>query len=116
MARQDLEMNAGKLCSQIGHAFHYSVRNKEICNSLVDDYENPEIGGSKVCLWANDEIHIHKIHHEIQKLGVPCALVVDSQHVHPPFFDGSPIVTALGVGPCTKRQVKRVLGKLKLIK
>ncbi len=109
-------MNPGKLGSQLGHAFHYAIRNKDICNSLVEDYENPEIGGSKVCLWAKNEIHIHKIHQEILRLGVPCSLVIDQNHVSPPFFDGSPIVTALGVGPCTKRQVKRVLGKLKLIK
>ncbi|MFS1427926.1 aminoacyl-tRNA hydrolase [Vibrio splendidus] len=115
MARQDLEMNPGKLAAQIGHAFHYAVRNKELDPSILDAYENPDIGGSKVCLWAKNEFNLHQIRHKLTELGIPTSLVIDQNHVCPPHFDGNPIVTALGVGPCTKSQAKRALSKLKLI-
>lgn len=34
----------------------------------------------------------------------------------PPFFDGSPIVTALGIGPATREQIKKITKKFQLVK
>ncbi len=108
-------MTPGKLAAQLGHAFHYSVTDKNNY-PLIQKYETPSLGGSKVCLYSRDEQQLIQIKSKLDFIGIPCKLVIDSNHVHPPHFDGQPIVTALGIGPCTKKDTKKILSKLKLIK
>jgi hypothetical protein len=45
---------------------------------------------------------------------IPCVLVVESAHVHPLDFDGSPIVVALGLGPVAKSAARSITRGLKL--
>lgn len=56
---------------------------------------------------------IEKYHAELRAAELPYSLIIDSGHILPPFFDGNPIITALGVGPLTKEESK-ILRKLKL--
>lgn len=46
--------------------------------------------------------------------GHPCVRIIDRDHIHPPDFDGSPVLTALGAGPLTRAQARCLLGKLPL--
>lgn len=70
---------------------------------------------TKVCLKAKSLQQLLRAHDAAQKLGLPCALITDEHHVLPPHFDGSPIVTALGLGParrCDAYAVTKRLGSL----
>jgi peptidyl-tRNA hydrolase len=81
----------------------------------LNRYLNKDNAGSKVVLSAKNENQLLKAYNLLKGEGVPCSVVVDSEHVLPPFFDGSPVVTALGVGPCEKGQVSHILKKFQCI-
>jgi peptidyl-tRNA hydrolase, PTH2 family len=111
--RGDLKMTSGKASSQAGHAFldSYVKAPPDIARAYRAEGE-----GTKVVLVAEDEAALRELHQKVDALGLPCALVVESGHVMPPSFDGSPIITALGIGPAYRGQVKGVTGKLRLLR
>lgn len=110
-------MNSGKLSAQTGHAYTDTLEVARQMNpKLVAEYRNEEKGGSKVTLAAKKERDLIKTYIQLKELGIPCSVVVDRNHIHPPHFDGSPIITALGVGPCTQSEVKHVLKKYQTFK
>lgn len=110
-------MNSGKLSAQTGHAYTDTLDiAKKMNPELVAQYRNEEKGGSKVTLAAKKENDLIKAYIQLKEMGIPCAVVVDRNHIHPPHFDGSPIITALGVGPCTQNEAKRVLKKFQVFK
>lgn len=105
-------MAPGKQISQAGHAFLHSFldaqrRTPEGAAAYVADPP-----GTKVCLQG-DLNTILRAASEAERLGVPHFLVVDSGC--PNFFDGQPVVTALGVGPATKNQVHKITGRFQLL-
>lgn len=104
-------MTAGKAASQAGHAFLDSFLKapSEYTSAYLAD------GGTKVVLAAKDERELCSIYYAARMAGLPCAMVVESEHVMPPDFDGSPIVTAVGIGPCSKAAAKAVTGGLRLM-
>jgi peptidyl-tRNA hydrolase, PTH2 family len=113
IARRDLEMPPGKLSAQTGHAY-----TDTLCKAL----DNPETarrfwdyrrgnGGSKVTLLAKNEAALHRILAEADAAGIPAALITDEGHILLPHFDGSRVVTAVGVGPCTKAECRHFLKK-----
>lgn len=91
-------MSRGKAHAQSGHAYLESF--------LQATRTHPDIAaryarlapGTKICLAA-DGAEILRLHEALGDAGIPSALVIDRDHVEPPDFDGSPILTALGVGP-----------------
>lgn len=97
-------MSKEKLATQTGHAFENTA--------FLADYETiqkyrGEYGlGTKVLLYADTQQDLEELYCEAQYYGYPTYLVVDSGHVHPPDFDGSPTVSALGIGPLTKTQAQ----------
>lgn len=101
-------MSPGKQAAQAGHAFLGAYL------AAVD--LRPEISrryahlrpGTKVTLMAPDLERLHSACVRAEALGLPCAWIVDSGHVMPPHFDGSPVVTALGLGPVTREEVNRI--------
>ena len=110
-------MDAGKLSAQTGHAYGDVLKIAEQMNpELVSNYRNESTGGSKVTLAAKKENDLLKAYIQLKDLGIPCSVVVDRNHIFPPHFDGSPIITALGVGPCTQEQAKKVLKKFQVYK
>lgn len=114
--RKDLEMPPGKLSSQAGHAYGDALSlASELCPDLYNRYRNNDNGGSKVTLSAKNENQILNAYMELKELGIPCSIVVDRNHIMLPHFDGSPIITALGVGPCTKDQTKHILKKFRCV-
>ena len=53
IVRKDLEMPAGKLAAQAGHAYTDSLCNAS--EDRVKDYRTDSLGGSKVTLKAKNE-------------------------------------------------------------
>jgi PTH2 family peptidyl-tRNA hydrolase len=105
-------MTVGKLAAQAGHAYLDAFL--EAPPDVAALYRT-DGHGTKVCLAARslDELLLAR---ELAKAhGLPNALVVDSGHVHPPHFDGSPIATALGLGPVTRDQARPVVGRFRLL-
>jgi peptidyl-tRNA hydrolase len=109
-------MPAGKLAAQSGHAFGDSFSIAQIISPKdAEDYRNPARGGSKVVLRAKNQNQLIKAYIQARQLGIPCALVVDQHHILPPHFNGQPVITALGLGPCTKEQVREVTKKFQCV-
>lgn len=102
-------MPPGKLAAQAGHAFCDSLKEAESINSsLVKNYRNEGLGGSKITLSAKNQNQLMRAYNEALKAGIPCSIVVDKNHVLPPHFNGEPIITALGIGPCTQEEAKHI--------
>ncbi len=104
--RGDLEMSSGKLAAQAGHAFldaflQCHERDPPIARTYLGDGHGTKIAlvapTLDKLLWAYEQAQIHNI---------SCALIADSGHIHPPHFDGSPVITALGIGPITRDRIK----------
>lgn len=114
--RGDLNMPTGKLAAQAGHAYTDALTNaQESHPDNVKYYRNRQSGGSKVTLKAKNEDHLIKAYNQAIAAGLPCSIIVDQGHILPPHFDGSPIITALGIGPCTKEQVKQITKKFQCV-
>jgi peptidyl-tRNA hydrolase len=109
-------MPAGKLSAQAGHAYT-DVLDLATQNfpEIVSRYRNKENGGSKVTLKAKNAHHLIKAYEELLDLGIPAQLIVDQGHVMPPFFNGDPIITALGIGPCKQSDVKHITKKFQCV-
>jgi peptidyl-tRNA hydrolase len=111
LLRQDLGMTPGKSASQAGHAYLESFVKTDRSISLA--YLNQ--GGTKIALAAPDLQTLEQIHAAALAADLPCAIVVESGHVMPPTFDGSPIITALGIGPVDREIARPLVRKLRLM-
>lgn len=105
-------MNRGKAASQAGHAFldSFIVADPEIAKAYLAD------GGTKIVLSVPDERALCDLFHKAKMAKLPCAMVIESQHVMPPSFDGSPVVTAIGIGPVERERAKAITKGLKLMR
>jgi len=105
-------MTAGKAASQVGHAFldSYIKAPPDIIAAYLAD------GGTKIVLTVPDEKSLCDAYYEARMAGLPCAMVVESEHVMPPSFDGSPVVTAVGIGPVAKADARAITKRLPLMK
>ena len=102
-------MPVGKLSAQAGHAFEGSYSNAiKFHESKASKYRVNGIGGSKVTLKAKNENQLLRAYNEALEAGLPCIAIVDQEHILPPHFDGSPVFTAVGIGPCTKEEAKKI--------
>ena len=111
--RNDIKMNPGKIASQAGHAYIGAIFQCKN-SSIISEYHNefPEHPGTKICLKGN-LAQIYRAKFEAERDGIPCFLVVDSGC--PNFYNGQPIVTALGLGPSTKDQIQHITKHFKLL-
>jgi PTH2 family peptidyl-tRNA hydrolase len=117
IVRGDLEMNPGKLAAQAGHAYTDTLyKSYDQDSELFHNYRVNGKGGSKVTLVAKNENHLLTAYQQCLDANVPCSIVVDREHVMLPHFDGSPTITALGIGPCTKAQVKSITKKFQCVR
>lgn len=109
-----MEMPSGKLASQAGHAFlesFESCRNQDPVRAA--EYKRDGIG-TKVVLAAKTESELLVVKEKADQRGIPWALIVDSGHIMEPHFDGNPIVTALGLGPARREEIKDLTKKFQL--
>jgi peptidyl-tRNA hydrolase len=111
-------MPAGKLSAQAGHAYGDSICNsRETHPEIYNAYRAVDgNGGSKVTLQAKNVNHLMRAYNEAIAYGLPCAIIVDREHILPPHFDGSPIITAVGIGPCTKIDAKNITKRFQCVK
>ena len=102
-------MTPGKLASQAGHAFTDVLWEcLRTDPALAAAYQDGP-GGSKVVLSARNLHQLERAARECAAAGLTHVLFEDSGHVCLPHFDGSPVVTALGIGPCTRAQARHIL-------
>jgi|TARA_Y100001936_G_C16074287_1_gene672905 PTH2 family peptidyl-tRNA hydrolase len=108
--RRDLNMETGKLSAQAGHAYTDVIALAEQHQpQRVRDYRNAHKGGSKVTLKARNENQLIRALNEAREAGIPAIPIVDANHVIPNSkFDGSPIITAIGIGPCRQDEVRHI--------
>ena len=106
--RGDINMSAGKCCSQAGHVYVNSCLLTQIhYPDLCAEYQ-----GTKVCLESAGLDDLLLAHKKLWYAGIPCDLMIDSNV--PSFYGGHPCVTALGVGPIHDSIAKKYLRKFKL--
>jgi len=107
-------MSPGKLASQAGHAFLGAFLLCQDHAALARYHQNfPQSPGTKVCLAARSLAELLEAELTARTAGLSIFRVVDSGCEN--FFAGQPIVTALGIGPATKPQVRPITRKLKLL-
>lgn len=103
-------MPDGKLSAQSGHAYTDAL---QVCQrqdpDAAESYRSENgIGGSKVTIKCKNLSQLERAARECAEAGIPHAVVTDRDHVLLPHFTGAPIVTALGIGPCTKAQCRHI--------
>lgn len=103
-------MEAGKLSAQSGHAYTDVLElARETDLERVKRYRNLNTGGSKVTLKARNESQLINALNAARAAGIPATPVVDANHIIPNTpFDGQPIITAIGIGPCTQSEVRHI--------
>lgn len=106
-------MSPGKIASQAGHAYLGAAIQAD--SQLLTEYHQdfPASPGTKVCLQAKNLEAIMRARDLALEAGIPHFLVVDSGC--PNFFEGKPIVTALGLGPARRAEIKHITGKFQLV-
>jgi peptidyl-tRNA hydrolase len=108
-------MSPGKLAAQAGHAFLDAFlialeRRPDNARRYRDGCH-----GTKVALLADGLDDLLRARAMADRAGLPTALITDSGHVLPPLFDGSPIVTALGIGPARRSEVRHITRHFALV-
>ncbi|MAE20409.1 peptidyl-tRNA hydrolase [Candidatus Poribacteria bacterium] len=103
-------MEPGKLSAQTGHAYGDVLHEaKRLAPERVAEYQSHERRGSKVSLYARNQNQLLRALNEARAAGIPAVPVVDANHVIPgTAFDGSPVITAIGIGPCTKAEIRDI--------
>src|SRR3546814_19125308 len=100
-------MPPGKLSAQSGHAYTdalWACLDQAPEKALA--YRTTGIGGSKVTIKCKNLGQLERAQRECAEAGIPHSVVTDAEHVLLPHFTGEPIVTALGIGPCTKEECR----------
>jgi len=105
-------MTSGKAASQAGHAFldSFLTAPPENTAAYLED------GGTKIVLTVPGERELCDLFHRAKLAKLPCAMVIEENHVMPPHFDGSQIVTAIGIGPLPRNEAKSITKGLPLLK
>lgn len=107
-------MSPGKAAAQAGHAWvDVLIANPQSPHNAAYCALRP---GTKLTLDGGDESALIRMADRFVREGVPHILIYDQDHVELPDFDGSRILTALGVGPFPKGAEPRALKKLPLWK
>lgn len=114
--RGDLSMSAGKAASQAGHAYKLLTRHMIMNDPQVASAYFADGMGTNVCLKSKNLFHLERAFESAKAAGLPCVLITDSGHIMPPHFDGSPIVTALGIGPCLRSDIHHITKRFNILK
>jgi peptidyl-tRNA hydrolase len=114
--RQDLEMPPGKLAAQCGHAYLNAYEKAlELRPEITRLYKGTG-NGTKICAYQKNLGQLLRTYREIRDAGLPCDLIIDRGHVLSPCFDGNPIITAIGIGPCYPEEIEKQLKRCTLAK
>lgn len=106
-------MTPGKIASQAGHAYLGAfLRCQESNPSLLAEYLK-SFPGTKVCLKAQNLNALLRAQAEAEYAGIPYSLITDSGCSN--FFNGLPIITAIGLGPANESQIKHITRRFQLL-
>jgi len=108
-------MPPGKLAAQAGHAFLDTYLIALDSRPTAARAYRADGHGTKVALRARCLDDLLRAHAVATRAGIPAALITDSGHILPPSFDGSPVVTALGLGPATRSEVRSITRRFALV-
>lgn len=109
-------MPPGKLAAQAGHAYTDALLDcLDKTPHLVDRYRRGDNAGSKACLKAKNSFSLERLADECRARGVPHAVVIDSGHILPPHFDGSEVMTAVGIGPISRKDAKALVKRFNCV-
>ena len=108
-------MDTGKTASQAGHAYIGAYINPKNDPAVLAEYHKdyPQSPGTKVSLGCKNLHTLVRAESEAISANIPTFKVIDSGCEN--FFGGQPIVTALGLGPCTKDQIKHITKRFQLL-
>jgi peptidyl-tRNA hydrolase, PTH2 family len=110
-------MSTGKLASQACHAAKNCVLLAQDTNPrLLEMYQGSEFIGTQIILKAKNETELLNAFTKAQEAGLICSLVVDKHHVMLPHFTGEPIITALGIGPCTREEAHHITKRFGVVR
>jgi peptidyl-tRNA hydrolase len=105
------------MCAQACHAAkNCAILAHQTSPSLLRLYQGPKFLGTQVILKARNTHALMRAKHEAESAGLIHSLVIDEDHVLMPLFDGSPVITALGIGPCTKDQAHMITRRFELMR
>lgn len=105
-------MSEGKCIAQAGHAY-----TDTLLAHLQTDHGRAYAAlrpGTKICLSGGSDDDLLRLAERLSLAGIPHVTITDSGHVELPDFDGSPVLTAIGVGPIPRALAPGFLRKLKL--
>ena len=106
-------MTPGKIASQAGHAYLGAfLKCQELNPQLLVEYLE-SFPGTKVCLDGRNLAALLRAQAEAQSAGIPCSLITDSGCLN--FFNGQPIITAIGLGPAREQQIKHITRRFQLL-
>jgi peptidyl-tRNA hydrolase, PTH2 family len=106
-------MSPGKIASQAGHAYLGAfLKCQDLNPSVLAEYLK-SFPGTKVCLKAKHLAALLRAQAQAQSARIPCSLITDSGC--PNFFNGQPIITALGLGPANENQIKHITRRFELL-
>jgi peptidyl-tRNA hydrolase, PTH2 family len=106
-------MSPGKIASQAGHAYLGAfLRCQELHPQVVVDYLKG-FPGTKVCLRSKNLEALLRAQAQAESAGIPCSLITDSGCLN--FFNGQPIITAIGLGPAKEDQIKPITRRFQLL-
>lgn len=84
--------------------------------ALLRVYQGPDEIGTQIILKAKNEGALRRAQEAAEAAGLITNLVIDKNHIIPgTAFDGNPIVTALGIGPCTAEQAEAITKRFSLV-
>jgi peptidyl-tRNA hydrolase len=106
--RADLEMPPGKLSAQCGHAYLNAYDEAKLLRPAVTAGYKGSGNGTKICMYAKNLGGLLRAYREARAADLPCSLIIDRGHVLAPHFDGTPIITALGIGPAYRDEVEHI--------
>ena len=105
------------MCVQAAHASkNVALIAQQTNPHLLRLYQGPKFLGTQVILKAKNIFAIMRAKQEAENLGLITSLIIDEDHILLPLFDGSPTITALGIGPCTKEQSHLITKRFELIR
>lgn len=109
-------MTPGKMASQAAHASKNCLLQSAISTPEITAlYQGFGFLGTQIVLKAKNEGQILRAYEEAKQAGLNTNLVIDSGHIMPPFFNGDPIVTALGIGPCTEEEARFITKRFGMV-
>src|ERR1051325_802982 len=103
VVRHDLQMNKGKFAVQAAHASLAAAKKASDDWLVAWDEE----GSCKICLQANDLVHLFEINNAAKKTGLPVALITDAGVT---CFEGKPVTTCLAIGPADAKEIDKITG------